>query len=95
MDTHTNIPGIRDAKIKKKHIVLQNKAIQICLYKNRIEDYKPIGEAGKRTIEAIKKITDSAEKSKEEQKAKFSKYKSINENFEQDNIQQEYLSKNL
>ena len=48
--------------------MLQNKAIQICLYKNRIEDYKPIGEAGKRTIEAIKKITDSAEKSKEEQK---------------------------
>ena len=80
-------------KNKEEAYSATKQAIQICLYKNRIEDYKPIGEAGKRTIEAIKKITDSAEKSKEEQKPSSVNIKSINENFEQDNIQQEYLSK--
>ena len=73
-------------KNKEEAYSATKQAIQICLYKNRIEDYKPIGETKK-------KITDSAEKSKEEQKPSSVNIKSINENFEQDNIQQEYLSK--
>lgn len=68
-------------------------AIYCYIHGNKLEDYVPIGEAGKRTLNAMKNIVENAKKSDEE---KISSTVTINKNdleWKQDKEFKEYVSK--
>lgn len=52
---------------KKEAFTATKQAIYCCLYENEPEDYEAIGDAGERTLDALKTIVTNAEKSEETQ----------------------------
>ena len=78
---------------KEEAFVATKQAVYCYIHGNRIEDYEPIGEAGERTLNALKKIVNDANNSTE---TKISSTITINKNDEewtQDNLDKNYVSK--
>lgn len=78
---------------KEEAFTATKQAIYCYIHKNNINDYGPIGEAGTRTLNAMKKIIQDAENSTE---TKISNTITINKdtsNWEQDEIEKDYVSK--
>lgn len=78
---------------KEEAFVATKQAIYCYIHGNNISDYAPIGIAGQRTLNAMKKILSEAKNSKE---TKISSTIKINKNYEkwkQDKINKNYLSK--
>lgn len=78
---------------KEEAFVATKQAIYCYIHGNNISDYAPIGIAGQRTLNAMKKILADAKNSKE---TKISSTIKINKNYEkwkQDKINKNYLSK--
>lgn len=78
---------------KEEAFVATKQAIYCYIHGNNISDYSPIGTAGQRTLNAMNKILTNAKNSKE---SKISSTIKINKNFDQwkqDNIDKNYLSK--
>ena len=73
--------------------VATQQAIYCYIYNQKIEDYEPIGEAGKRTIEAMKNIIKNAENTEETPLSEAIKINKIDKEFKQDDINPEYASK--
>ena len=73
--------------------VATQQAIYCYLYNQKIEDYEPIGEEGKRTIEAMKNIIKNAESSQETPASQAIRINKIDLEFKQDNIDSNYISK--
>lgn len=73
--------------------VATQQAIYCYIYNQKIEDYEPIGEAGKRTIEAMKNIIKNAENTEETPISEAIKINKIDKEFKQDDINPEYTSK--
>lgn len=78
---------------KEEAFTATKQAIYCYIHKNNINDYGPIGEAGTRTLNAMKKIIQDAENSTE---TKISNTITINKDtskWEQDEIEKDYVSK--
>ena len=78
---------------KEEAFTATKQAIYCYIHKNNINDYGPIGEAGIRTLNAMKKIIQDAENSTE---TKISNTITINKDtskWEQDEIEKDYVSK--
>lgn len=78
---------------KEEAFAATKQAIYCHIHGNNISDYAPIGEAGKRTLNAMNKILTNAKNSNEN---KISSTIKINKNFQQwkqDSIDKNYLSK--
>ena len=78
---------------KEEAFTATKQAIYCYIHKNNINDYGPIGEAGTRTLNAMKKIIQDAENSTE---TKISNTITINKDtskWEQDEIEKGYVSK--
>ena len=78
---------------KEEAFTATKQAIYCYIHKNNINDYGPIGEAGTRTLNAMKKIIQDAENSTE---TKISNTITINKDtskWEQDKIEKDYVSK--
>lgn len=73
--------------------VATQQAIYCYIYNQQIEDYEPIGEAGERTLQAMKNIIKSAQNSEETPSKQAVKIKESNSEFKQDDIDEKYLSK--
>lgn len=78
---------------KEEAFTATKQAIYCHIHNNNPQDYAPIGEAGNRTLNALKQILKEAEKCTETQISNKIKIKKEQENFEIDNIQKEYVSK--
>ena len=78
---------------KEEAFTATKQAIYCYIHKNNVNDYGPIGEAGTRTLNAMKKIIQDAENSTE---TKISNTITINKDtskWEQDKIEKDYVSK--
>ena len=78
---------------KEEAFTATKQAIYCYIHKNNINDYGPIGEAGTRTLNAMKKIIQDAENSTE---TKISNTITINKDtskWEQEEIEKDYVSK--
>ena len=78
---------------KEEAFTATKQAIYCYIHKNNINDYGPIGEAGERTLNAMKKIIQDAENSVE---TKISNTITINKDtskWEQDEKEKDYVSK--
>ena len=80
-------------KNKEEAFTATKQAIYCYVHGNNPLDYKPIGEAGNRTLNALNKILDNSEKCTETQISNTIKIIKENDNFEIDNIEKEYVSK--
>lgn len=80
-------------KDRDEAYVATQAAIYYYIYDQKIEDYEPIGEAGKRTIEAMKTIIKNAENTEETPITEAIKINKIDSKFKQDNIEKNYASK--
>ena len=78
---------------KEEAFTATKQAIYCYIHGNDANSYTPIGEAGNRTVAAIKKIVNAAKNSNENQASNSIVVKRLKENFEKDNIQKEYISK--
>ena len=78
---------------KEEAFAATKQAVYCYIHGNRIEDYEPIGEAGQRTLNALKKIVNDANNSTATQ---ISSTITINKNdkeWTQDNLDKNYVSK--
>lgn len=78
---------------KEEAFVATKQAVYCYIHGNNLSDYAAIGEAGERTLNAMKKIITNAQNSNE---SKISSTIKINKNltqWKQDNIDKNYLSK--
>ena len=78
---------------KEEAFTATKQAVYCYIHGNRLEDYEPIGEAGVRTLNAMKKIVNDANNSTE---TKISSTITINKNdgeWKQDSIDKNYVSK--
>ena len=78
---------------KEEAFTATKQAVYCYIHGNRLEDYEPIGEAGERTLNAMKKIVNDANNSTE---TKISSTITINKNdgeWKQDSIDKNYVSK--
>ena len=73
--------------------VATQQAIYCYIYGQKIEDYEPIGEAGKRTLQAMKNIIKNAQSSEETPSKQSVKINEIDTEFKQDNLDERYASK--
>lgn len=80
-------------KNKEEAFTATKQAIYCYIHGNNQLDYKPIGEAGNRTLNALNKILNNAEKCTETQISNTVKIIKENDNFEIDKIEKEYVSK--
>ena len=80
-------------KERNEAYIATQQAIYCYIYEQKIEDYEPIGEAGERTLEAMKNIIKNAENSQETPISEAVKIKEIDSKFKEDNIDKEYASK--
>ena len=78
---------------KEEAFTATKQAIYCYIHGNDVNSYTPIGEAGNRTVAAIKKIVNAAKNSNENQASNSIVVKRLKDNFEQDAIQKEYISK--
>ena len=78
---------------KEEAFTATKQAVYCYLHENTPEDYEPIGEAGQRTLNALKNIVNNAKNSNE---TKLSSTIAINKNIDewkQDSIDKNYVSK--
>lgn len=80
-------------KNKEEAFTATKQAIYCYVHGNNPLDYKPIGESGNRTLNALNKILYNAEKCTETQISNTIKIIKENDNFEIDKIEKEYVSK--
>lgn len=80
-------------KNKEEAFTATKQAIYCYIHGNNISDYKPIGEAGNRTLNALKKILVDAENCVDIQISNTIKIIKENNNFQIDDIEKEYVSK--
>ena len=73
--------------------VATQQAIYCYIYNQKIEDYEPIGEAGERTLQAMKNIIKNAQNSEETPASQAIKINETSTEFKQDNIDAKYISK--
>lgn len=73
--------------------IATQQAIYCYLYGQKIEDYEPIGEAGKRTLQAMKNIIKNAQSSQETPASQAVKINKIDLEFKQDSIDKNFVSK--
>lgn len=78
---------------KEEAFTATKQAIYCYIHNNNPQDYAPIGEAGNRTLNALKQILREAENCTETQISNTIKIKKEQEKFEIDNTQKEYVSK--
>ena len=78
---------------KEEAFTATKQAIYCYIHGNDVNSYTPIGESGNRTVSAIKKIVNAAKNSNENQASNSIVVKRLKDNFEQDAIQKEYISK--
>lgn len=78
---------------KEEAFTATKQAIYCYIHSNNPQDYAPIGEAGNRTLNALKQILREAENCTETQISNKIKINKEQEKFEIDNIQKEYVSK--
>lgn len=80
-------------KSRDEAYVASQEAIYCYLHGHKIEDYEGIGEAGERTLEVMKNIIKNAGKSQELPAEKSVTIVPIQEKFEKDTIDENYVSK--
>lgn len=78
---------------KEEAFTATKQAIYCYIHGNNPNDYSPIGEAGNRTLNALKQILRDAENCNETQVSNTINIIKEQENFEIDNIEPEYVSK--
>jgi len=78
---------------KEEAFTATKQAIYCYIHENTIEDYEGIGEAGQRTLEAMRRIITNAESSKETQISNTIRINKNENDWKQDNINKNYLSK--
>ena len=78
---------------KEEAFTATKQAIYCYIHGNNPNDYQAIGEAGTRTLNALNKILDDAEKCKETQVSNTIKIIKEQDNFNIDSKEQEYVSK--
>lgn len=78
---------------KEEAFTATKQAIYCYIHGNKVEDYEGIGEAGKRTLTAMKKIINDANKSSETMISNIIDIKKESKEWEQDAISPEYVSK--
>lgn len=80
-------------KERDEAYVATQQAIYCYIYGQKIEDYEPIGEAGERTIQAMKNIIKNAQSSEETPSSQAIKIEKKSEQFKEDNIDKNFVSK--
>lgn len=78
---------------KEEAFTATKQAIYCYIHGNNPNDYSPIGEAGNRTLNALKQILNNAEKCNETQVSNKIKINKENNKFEIDKIDKNYVSK--
>lgn len=78
---------------KQEAFAATKQAIYCYIHGNNQQDYKAIGEAGTRTLNALNKILANAENCKDLQVSNTIRIKKESSNFEIDNIEKEFVSK--
>lgn len=78
---------------KEEAFTATKQAIYCYIHGNNPSDYKPIGEAGNRTLNALNKILNDAEKCTDTQISNTIKIIKEKDNFEVDKLEKEYVSK--
>lgn len=78
---------------KEEAFTATKQAIYCYIHGNRIEDYSPIGEAGERTLNALKQIVSNANQSTETQISNIITIKRLDKYFTLDKQNPEYVSK--
>lgn len=78
---------------KEEAYTATKQAIYCYVHGNNRNDYRPIGEAGKRTLNALNKILNDAENCTDTQISNNIKIIKERENFDVDNIENNYVSK--
>lgn len=78
---------------KEEAFTATKQAIYCYIHGNNPEDYRPIGEAGTRTLRALNQILNNANQSTETQISNIVKIIKEKNNFEVDEIEKEYVSK--
>lgn len=78
---------------EKEAFTATKHAIYSYIHGNQLNDYKPIGEAGQRTLNAMHKIINDANNSSEVQISNKIDIEKLQENWKQDSEEYEYVSK--
>ena len=78
---------------KEEAFTATKHAIYSYIHGNQLSDYTPIGEAGQRTLDAMYKIINDANNSKEVQISNQVDIQRLQEYWEQDNVELHYVSK--
>ncbi len=78
---------------KEEAFTATKQAIYCYIHGNDVNGYSPVGEAGNRTVAAIKKIVNDAKNSNENQVSKSINVIRVDEQFKQDEIQKDFVSK--
>lgn len=78
---------------KEEAFTATKQAIYCYVHGNNINGYEAIGEAGNRTLQALKKIVNDAQNSQETQVSNTINIQRIEDNFVQDTIDKKYVSK--
>lgn len=78
---------------KEEAFTATKQAVYCYIHKNNPEDYKGIGEAGERTLRAMKQIINEAENSTENKISNTLTIRREQEEWKQDTIDKEYVSK--
>lgn len=77
---------------KEEAFTATKQAIYCYVHGNQVNDYAPIGEAGQRTLNALKQIVSQAEQSQETQINNTIRIERVQEGFKPDSIDSKYLS---
>ena len=78
---------------EKEAFTATKHAIYSYIHGNQLSDYKAIGEAGQRTLNAMYKIINDANNSSEVQISNKVDIQKLQETWEQDNVESQYVSK--
>lgn len=78
---------------KEEAFLATKQAVYCYIHKNNLNDYEGIGEAGKRTLNAMHKIVNNANNSKETKISSTIEIKKEDKEWKQDSLSPEYASK--
>ena len=78
---------------KEEAFTATKQAVYCYIHGNNPQDYEPIGEAGIRTLNALKNILDNAKNSTQTQISNTIEINRLSEKWEQDKIEKDYVSK--
>lgn len=78
---------------KEEAFMATKQAVYCYIHKNNLNDYEGIGEAGKRTLDAMYRITDNANKCTETKISSTLEIKKEDKQWKQDELNPEYVSK--